>query len=64
MEVNQKAYGNVEQFHVAEQLRLVDGHYLLNRFEFEQQAAFDENVEAKRLFDDKTLVLEFDNAPR
>ena len=35
---------------------------LLNRFQFEQQAAFDQNVKAKRLLEDKTLVFDFDNA--
>ena len=62
MEVDQEAYGDVEQFHVAEQLGLVDRQYLLDRFEFEQQAAFDQNVKAERLFEDKTLVFDFDNA--
>ena len=48
--------------HVAEQLGLVDRQYLLDRFEFQQQAAFDQNVETKRLFEDKTLVFDSDNA--
>ena len=62
MEVDQQAKGDVEQFHVAEQLGLVDSQYLLDRFEFQQQAAFDQNVETKRLFEDKTLVFDSDNA--
>ena len=62
MEVDQQANGDVEQFHVAEQLGLVDRQYLLDRFEFQQQAAFDQNVETKRLFEDKTLVFDSDNA--
>jgi len=62
MEVDQEAYGDVQQFHVAEQLRLVDWQDLLDRFEFEQQAAFDQNVKAERLFEDKSLVFDFDNA--
>src|SRR6266567_5175823 len=62
MEVDQQANGNVEQFHVVELLGLVDRQYLLDRFEFQQQAAFDKNVETKRLFEDKTLVFDSDNA--
>src|SRR5438477_3854260 len=62
MEVDQEAYGDAQQFHVAEQLGLVNRHDLLDRFEFEQQAAFDQNVKAERLFEDKSLVLDFDNA--
>ena len=62
MEVDQEADGDVEQFHVAEQLGLVDRQYILDRLQFEQQAAFDQNVKAERLFEDKTLVFDFDNA--
>ena|SRR5438477_10329847 len=36
MEVDQEAYGDVQQFHVAEQLGLVNRQDLLDRFEFEQ----------------------------
>ena len=57
MEVDQQANGDVEQFHVAEQLGLVDRQYLLDRFEFEQQAAFDQNVETNRSGSSKTKPL-------
>ena len=36
MKVDQEAYGDVQQFHVAEQLGLVNRQDLLDRFEFEQ----------------------------
>ena len=62
MEVDQQAYGDVEQFHVTEQLGLMDKQDLLDRLEFEQQAAFDQNVKAKRFLEGKTLIFDFDNA--
>src|SRR3989442_2958092 len=62
MEVDQQAYGDVEQFHVAEQLGLMDRQDLLDRLEFEQQAAFDQYVKAKRFLEAKTLIFDFDNA--
>ena len=40
----------------------MDRQDLLDRLEFEQQAAFDQNVKAKRLLEDKTLVFDFNNA--
>src|SRR5438477_12670127 len=54
--------GMSSNFHVAEQLGLVDRQDLLDRLEFEQQAAFDQNVKAKRLLEDKILVFDFNNA--
>ena len=40
----------------------MDRQHVLDRFEFKQQAAFDQNVEPERLFEDKALVFDFDHA--
>ena len=45
MEIHQKSYGNIEQFHVTHQLRLVDGMHVLDRFDFYQQHAADKKIE-------------------
>ena len=62
MEVDEQADGNVQQFHIAEQLGLMDRQDVLDRFEFQQQAIFDQNVKAKWLLEDEPLVFNFDDA--
>ena len=62
MKIDQKANRNVQQFHVAEQLGLMNRQDFVDRLQFEQQAILDQHVKAQRLLEDEPLVLNFDDA--
>ena len=58
MEVDEETNRHVEQFHVTEQLRLVNGNNFLNGFQLQQKAILDEQVKTQRLLEDDTFVLD------
>jgi hypothetical protein len=45
MEIHQESHGDIEQFQVTHQLRLVDWMDFLDRFDFYQEHAADKYVE-------------------
>jgi hypothetical protein len=56
VEVDEQSEWNVQELHVAQKLRLMDGQDFLHRFEFDEPAAFDEHVESERFIEDQTFV--------
>jgi len=60
MEVDEEAYGNIQQLHVAEQLGLVDGENGLDRFDFDQDAVVNQQIEAERFLTGEALVFDDD----
>jgi hypothetical protein len=58
VEIDQQADGNVEQFHVTQKLRFVNGKTLLNAFGFDQDASFDTHVKSQRFFAREALVID------
>ena len=60
VEVDDETDRDVEQPHIAEELRLVNGQNLLRTLEFEQQAVIDEHVKAQWFLEHEALVLDFD----
>lgn len=50
MEVDEESKGYIHQFHVAEQLRLVDRKHILQGFGLNKNAPFYEHVEPQGLF--------------
>jgi hypothetical protein len=60
VEVDEEADRDVQELHVAEKLGFVDGKHLFDRFEFDQEAVFDEEVEAEWFFEGVALVLDED----
>ena len=58
VEVDEEADGNVQQLHVAEELRLVNWQDLLRSFGFHQDAVFNQHVEAERLLSSEPFVLD------
>ena len=59
MEVDDEAYGDIEKFHVAQELGFVDGKDLLDDFEFKDQVFFEQDVEPKRFLEDEALVFDW-----
>jgi hypothetical protein len=57
MKIDEKANGHFQQFHVAQQLRLVDREDSFNRLEFHKDAILDQQVEFERLPKNKSLIL-------
>ena len=57
MEVDEQAKGNIQQFHVAQELRFVDGQNLLHGFCFQQHTTFHQHIESQRLLSRETLVI-------
>lgn len=60
VEVDDQTEGNIQQFHVAQQLGLMDWQYLLNTLKLKQQTTLDQNVKSQRFIKDQTLVLDLD----
>ena len=56
VEVDDQAQRNVKQFHVAQQLRLVNRHDVLNGFDFHLEAAIDEDIELENFVENQVLV--------
>ena len=61
VEVDEQTDGYVEQFHVAQQLRLMDGQHLLNALQFQEQAILNQYIETQRFVENKALVLDLNN---
>ena len=57
MEIDEQSDGDVQQFHVAQQLRLVDWPDLFHGLGFHQHATLDQQIEAQRLFSREAFVL-------
>src|SRR5438128_1117142 len=57
VEINEQPDRNAEQLHVAQQLRLVNRENLLHSFGLYQHAAFDQQIETKRLLTREAFVL-------
>ena len=55
MEVDEQPKRNIQQFHVAQELRFVDGQNLLHRLCFHQRAA-DQHIEAQRFFAGEAFI--------
>jgi hypothetical protein len=58
VEIDEEADRNIQEFHVAEELCLVDGKDLLRGFHFDENTTLNENVEAERLFAGEAFVLD------
>ena len=58
MKIDEKANGHFQQFHVAQQLRLVDREDSLNRFELHKDAVLHQQVEFQRFPKNKSLILD------
>jgi len=56
VEIDDQAEWNVEQLHVAEQLRLVDGDDALDGFHLDQEASLDEKVVSEFLLFGKAFI--------
>jgi hypothetical protein len=59
VEVDQQAQRHIEQFHVAEQLRLMNRQNFLHRLQFQQQAFFNKNIQAQRFLKNHSFVFNF-----
>jgi hypothetical protein len=62
MEVNHQTQRDIQQFHVTEQLRLMDREHFLDALEFQQQAVLDQHIKAQRLIEDQALVFNADQS--
>jgi hypothetical protein len=62
MEVDDEPDRNIEQFHVAEELSLVDGDDVLDTLQFEQQAPINQHVESQRFIEHKAFVFDLNDA--
>jgi len=60
MKINEKADGHFQQFHVAQQLRLVDREDSFNRLEFHKDAILHQQVEFERLPKNKSFIFDLD----
>ena len=56
MEIDEKSDRDIQQFHVAQQLRLVDWQDLFHGLGFHEHAALDQQIEAQRLFSREAFV--------
>ncbi len=62
VEIDNKSNGNIEQFHVTQQLSLVNRQNFPHGFQFQQQTIFNQNIKAKRFLKHQTLVFDLDEA--
>src|SRR5438128_981975 len=62
MKIDDQPDGYIQQFHVTEQLGLVDGQNLLHALEFQQETILDQNIKSKRLIEDQSFVFDSDDA--
>jgi len=58
VKVHEETDGDIQELHVTEELGLVDGKDVFDRFEFDQKTVVDEEVEAEWLFEGVALVLD------
>ncbi len=58
MKIDEYSDGNIEEFHAAQKLRLVDRQDFLRRFCFHKHATLHEQIEAERLFPRKAFVFD------
>lgn len=56
MEIDEQSDGDVQQFHVAQQLRLVDRQDFFHGLGFHEHATLDQQIEAQRLFSSEAFV--------
>lgn len=56
MEIYEQSNRNIKQFHVAQELRLVNGHDLLSGLALHQKAVFDEHVKTQWLLAGEPFV--------
>jgi len=56
VEIDEQTNGDVEQLHVAKELRLMNRHNLIHGFQLEEETALNEKIEAKRLLKLDSLV--------
>ena len=61
VEVDKQSKRNIEKFHIAQQLSLVDWEDLFHRFDFYEHAIFDKNIKFERIFSREILVPHRDN---
>jgi hypothetical protein len=62
MEVDDEPDRNIEQFHVAEELSLVDREDVLDALQFEQQAPINQHVGSQRFIEYKAFVFDLNDA--
>lgn len=60
VKVDEEADGNIEELHVAQELRFVDGQDLLDGLGFDEDAAFNEEVESEGFLTRCPLVVDRD----
>jgi hypothetical protein len=58
MEIDEQSDGDVQQFHVAQQLRLVDWQHFFYGLGFHEHAAFHQQIKAQRLFPREAFVFD------
>ncbi len=58
MEIDEQSDGDVQQFHEAQQLHLVDWQDLFHGIRFPEHAAFHQQIEAQRLFPREAFVFD------
>ena len=60
MEIDEQPKGDIQQFHVAQELRLVDRQHFLDSLGFHKYAAFHEHIETQWLLSRETFVFNQD----
>ncbi len=62
VEIDQQTDRDIQELHITQKLCLMDRQQPFNRLRFDQNAPFDQNIEAERLLSSKTLVVNSNKA--